>query len=161
MGNKSNKILKGENPYLYVNGQLIGQVEKVSIGVDMSNENDKTVLTKSTFVEGQQVFQSKTIQLVTDLIKTESSNVDLIAFNTDTKQAFVGFKNGTLYQYDEVEREEFEKLRDSQSVGKYLSGTFLKKGYKYKKLQDTELSHGVLTSEAIENAFKVSEELNK
>jgi hypothetical protein len=154
MDNKSkNKVIQGANGKLFINGNLIGVFSEVSMGVDMSNEKETTVLTETSFVEGQQVFESRTVQYVTDMVKAESSNVSTIAFNKDTKQAFVEFKNNTLYQYDEVDEEEFNKLKEAQSIGKYLSSTFLKKGFKYKKLQNTVLSENVLNGEILKKAF--------
>jgi len=73
---------------------------------------------------------------VKEIVKTKSSNVGAIAFDDDTKVAFVSFNNGTLYKYEGVEREDFESLRDSESVGSHLSKVFLKKGFEYEKLEN-------------------------
>lgn len=82
---------------------------------------------------------TKTIIVVDDLAKTESSNVNSIAYQDDTNTAYVLFKNGGLYQYNNVGREDFETLRSAESVGKYLSAVFLKKGFEFKKLENSEL----------------------
>ena len=81
----------------------------------------------------------KTIILVDNLAKTESSNVNSIAYQDNTNTAYVVFKNGGIYQYDNVEREDFETLLNAESVGRHLSSVFLKKGFEFKKLEDIEL----------------------
>jgi len=101
---------------------------------------------------------NKTVMVVSDLKKTESSNVDSIAYQESTKKAFVLFKNGGLYEYKNVEVEDYNKLKEAESVGKHLRAIFLKNGYEYEKLENTELNHPVLTTEVIENAFKKAEE---
>lgn len=76
---------------------------------------------------------------VNELVKTESSNVGAVAFVDESKTAFVTFKNGTLYKYEDVDREDFELLRDAESVGRHLRKIFLSKGFEYEKLEDTKL----------------------
>lgn len=96
----------------------------------------------------------KTVIQVNELVKTKSSNVDSVAYDSDSETAFVTFNNGTLYKYEGVNSEEFQALRDAQSVGSYLSRVFLKKGFGYEKLENTELNLGILTPEVIEEAEK-------
>lgn len=76
---------------------------------------------------------------VSELIEPESSNVASIAYDDGSGVAFVSFKNGSLYKYSDVPREEYENLRDADSVGRHLQGVFLGKGFEYEKLEDTEL----------------------
>lgn len=119
-----------------MNGELIGTFT----GVNMSIGNDKTII------------------IVDDLKKTESSNVANVAYQESSKKTFVTFSNGGLYEYRNVEKEDFEALRDAESVGRHLRNVFLKKGFEYEKLIDTELSYPVLTAEVLEEAAKKAEE---
>lgn len=100
----------------------------------------------------------KTAIIVNDLVKTESSNVDKIAYQESTKKAFVLFKNGGLYEYNNVEKEDYDKLKQSESVGKHLRAVFLKAGYEFSKLENTELFYPVLTTDLLEEAAKKAEE---
>lgn len=101
----------------------------------------------------------KTIIQVSELIKTKSSNVDTVAYDAESETAFITFKNGTLYKYEGVSSEEFDALKNAESVGSYLGRVFLKKGFGYEKLEKTELNLGTLTPEVIEEAAKkVAEE---
>ena len=92
----------------------------------------------------------KTVINVTDLMKTTSSNVDSVAFDGASDTAFVTFKNGSLYKYEGVSEEEFIALKEAKSVGSYLSRIFLKKGFGYEKLEDTELSLPTLAKKETE-----------
>ena len=76
---------------------------------------------------------------VTELIEPKSSNIVSIGYDDRADTAFVTFKNGSLYKYSDVSEEEYQNLRDAESVGKYLQSTFIKKGFEYEKLEDTEL----------------------
>lgn len=100
----------------------------------------------------------KTIMIVDDLAKTESSNVDKIAYQESTKKAFVLFKNGGLYEYKDVEKKDYDTLKKAESVGRHLRAVFLKNGYEYEKLENTELSCSVLTVDVIQEAAKKAEE---
>jgi len=62
-----------------------------------------------------------------------------VAYCDNSNTAFVSFKNGSLYRYEGVSREDFETLRNAESVGKYLGAIFLKKGFEYQKLENAEL----------------------
>jgi len=101
---------------------------------------------------------TKTGIIVDDLTKTESSNVASVAYQESSKTAYVTFSNGGLYEYKEVEREDFESLRDAESVGRHLRAVFLKKGFEYAKLENTELVLPVLTQDILDEAAKKCED---
>jgi hypothetical protein len=77
----------------------------------------------------------KTI-LVNDLAKVESSNINLVAFGTN--KLYVQFKNGGLYQYNNVMQEDYNNLKNAESVGKFLN-TSIKPNYEFEKLEDTKI----------------------
>ena len=85
--------------------------------------------------------ENKELILVDDLIETKSSNVNQIAYQMEQNKVFVLFKNGSLYEYEKVEFEDYENLKKAESIGKHLNKVFLKKNYKYKKLINCQLSH--------------------
>lgn len=76
---------------------------------------------------------------VTDIYSPESSNIVATGYDNKTLDAFVLFKNGTLYKYLAVPEEDYQNLKNAESVGKHLQATFLKQGFEYEKLEDTEL----------------------
>ena len=110
-----------------------------------------------------EVDMTKTIITVDDLTKTESSNVASVAYEEKTKTAYVTFSNGGLYKYESVEKEDYETLRDAESVGRHLRAVFLKKGFEYEKLENIELTlPAVLTKEIIDEAAqKVVDDFGK
>ena len=77
--------------------------------------------------------------IVDELAKVESSNVSSVAYDRANKVAYVTFTNGGLYKYEGVDVEDYESLRDAESVGRHLRNVFLKNEYEYEKLLDTEL----------------------
>jgi len=106
-----------------------------------------------------EIDMTKTVITVDDLTKTESSNVSSVAYQEKDKTVFITFSNGGLYKYEGVEKEDYETLRDAESVGRHLRAVFLKKGFEYEKLVDTEiLGPAVLTEEVIEEAAKKVED---
>ena len=110
------KVFYGKNTKLYISGELVGTFNNVEYNV-----TDKKGI------------------IVDDLTKTESSNVYSVAYQNSSKKVFVTFKNGGLYEYKDVEVEDFEALRDAESVGRHLRAVFLKKGFEFEKLENVEL----------------------
>jgi hypothetical protein len=55
-----------------------------------------------------------------EYVSVTSSNVQKIGYTTDEK-LLVEFKGGTEYLYSNVPKEEYEKLRDAESVGVHLN----------------------------------------
>lgn len=63
----------------------------------------------------------------------ESSNLVKTEYDTQTKKMLVEFKNGTVYEYDEVPHQVYTQFRMSESQGKFFSSK-ISKTYKYKKI---------------------------
>ena len=68
-----------------------------------------------------------------DMINVKSSNVAAVGYNVDNSTLQVEFKNGATYQYFDVPEIVFERLRDADSVGRYLA-TNIKGVYKYSQV---------------------------
>jgi hypothetical protein len=73
---------------------------------------------------------------IQELIKVNSSNVEMIGF--DDNNIFVQFKNGGIYQYHKTDREVYDNLKKSESIGKHLN-TSIKGRFEFNKLEDTTL----------------------
>jgi hypothetical protein len=58
-----------------------------------------------------------------ELIPVESSNLDRVGYDTDTKTLRVLFKNGRTYDYTGVPAVMFGQLLAAESVGKFLNGS--------------------------------------
>lgn len=52
--------------------------------------------------------------------KVNSSNVDEIGYNPETKVLSVRFKQGGLYHYNNVEPEKYDALKKADSIGSHL-----------------------------------------
>ena len=52
---------------------------------------------------------------------SNSSMISTIDYDNDSKEMTVTFKNGNQYKYFDVPREEFEALRQSESIGSYFN----------------------------------------
>lgn len=63
----------------------------------------------------------------------ESSNLNQVIYDTETKQLIAEFKKGGKYSYSDVPWEVFTKLRMSPSQGSFFSKE-ISKTYKYTKL---------------------------
>ena len=63
----------------------------------------------------------------------ESANIKKTIYNIDTKKMLVEFINGQKYEYENVPRQEYTKLRLSPSQGKYFNSQMAKR-YKYSKI---------------------------
>src|SRR5690606_32277819 len=85
---------------------------------------------------------------ISDLVKVESSNIDMVGFNEDT--TYVKFKNGSIYSYPKTGREEFEHLKEASSVGSYFSKTFKLKS-NFSKLENVELKKKKATDEEMQD----------
>lgn len=77
----------------------------------------------------------KTIKLQ-HLAKVESSNLDLVGFDSDS--LFIKFKNGTVYQYPKVSKQEHDLFLQAESLGKHFNQNFRKRE-EFQKLEDTKL----------------------
>ena len=64
-----------------------------------------------------------------NLIKTE--------YDSETNKLIATFKNGIMYEYEEVPHKIYAQFRLAESQGKYFN-TEIAKSYKYKKLEELE-----------------------
>jgi hypothetical protein len=69
-----------------------------------------------------------------EYIAIQSSNIAKIGFTTDSN-VLIEFNNGTEYIYDNVSKEDFDKIRDAESVGSHFHKEFKGK-YKYTKIEN-------------------------
>lgn len=121
------RVLVGDKARLYIGGKLIGEFREFNVE------------------------ETKKVVYVDHLVKTESStNVASIAYQEVDKKVFVTFSNGGLYEYEDVEKEDFQALRDAHSVGKHLRAVFLKKNYRFHKLENSTITLDELPSGAID-----------
>ena len=64
----------------------------------------------------------------------ESSLINSIGYDPESKILEVEFKKGgATYQYENVEVQKYEDLRDSFSIGRYFLN-YIKPNYSYKKV---------------------------
>ena len=75
---------------------------------------------------------SETINGTLISVIINSSNLSSAIYDTVNKLLTITFKNGSIYEYEDVPWEIFTKFRLSDSQGKYFSQNISKK-YKYKK----------------------------
>lgn len=55
-----------------------------------------------------------------NLLKVESSNIDSIAYDNDTRTLFVKFKSNKTYSYQPITYEGFKGLYEADSIGKHF-----------------------------------------
>ena len=67
------------------------------------------------------------------ICEIESTNLTKTDYDTISKKLIVEFKNGTLYEYEEVPHQLYTQFRMSQSQGSFFSKN-IEKNYKFKKL---------------------------
>jgi hypothetical protein len=77
---------------------------------------------------------SEKIEGVIIEVLVNSSNIKSAKYNTESKDLYVEFGNGALYEYKDVPWDKFTKFRMSESQGKYFS-TNISKSYTYKKIK--------------------------
>ena len=79
----------------------------------------------------------------TDIVGTkiiceiESSNLVKTEYNSETSKLIATFKNGMIYEYEEVPHKIYAQFRLAESQGKYFNSEIAKQ-YKYKKIEETE-----------------------
>lgn len=66
-------------------------------------------------------------------IPVKSSNLDWIGYDKDSKELYVGFKNGSEYVYYDVPESVFEEFKTAGSFGRYHA-IKIKYNFKYKRL---------------------------
>jgi len=65
--------------------------------------------------------------------KVESSNIDTIAYDDETRELVVGFLNGSVYKYYAVPPVVGNGFQYAESAGKYLWGAVRNK-FEYERL---------------------------
>jgi hypothetical protein len=83
--------------------------------------------------DGRAYLPNKSGWDLVEYIAVQSSNIAKIGYTTDSN-LLLEFNNGTEYIYNNVPKEEFDKLRDSESIGSHFHKEFKGK-YKYEKLE--------------------------
>lgn len=63
---------------------------------------------------------------------SNSSMISTIDYDSENQELTVTFKNGNQYKYFDVPREEFEALRQSESIGSYFNK--IKSKYQFEKI---------------------------
>lgn len=64
-----------------------------------------------------------------------SSTILSVCYDNENRILEVKFKNNSIYQYFEVEKNIYESLIAATSHGKYLHTEIIKKNYTFKKIQ--------------------------
>ena len=79
----------------------------------------------------------------TDIVGTkiiceiESSNLVKTEYDSDNQSLIATFKNGIMYEYEEVPHKIYAQFRLAESQGKFFN-TEIARTYKYKKIEETE-----------------------
>lgn len=55
-----------------------------------------------------------------DWIEVESSNIDAVAYDSDSETLYIRFKGGAEYEYRDVPEFVYEGLLEAESKGKYF-----------------------------------------
>ena len=77
---------------------------------------------KKEIIEGTKIFN-----------EIESSNLKKTEYDTSTKKVIVEFKNGTRYEYSDVQHKIYTQFRMSESQGKFFNSNICR-AFKYVKL---------------------------
>ena len=71
------------------------------------------------------------------ICEIESSNLVKTEYDSETNKLMATFKNGIIYEYEDVPQKTYAQFRLAESQGKYFN-TDIAKQYKYKKIEETE-----------------------
>jgi hypothetical protein len=71
------------------------------------------------------------------ICEIESSNLIRTEYDSETSKLIATFKNGMMYEYEEVPHKIYAQFRLAESQGKYFNSEIAKQ-YKYKKIEETE-----------------------
>lgn len=69
------------------------------------------------------------------ICEIESSNLIRTEYDSETKKLKTTFKNGVLYEYEDVPHNIYAQFRISESQGKFFN-TKISKSFNYKKLDN-------------------------
>jgi hypothetical protein len=67
-------------------------------------------------------------------IKVESSSIESLGYDFDTRTLEIEFKRGAIYQYKNVESDILIKLIFAESIGKYFA-QYIKNSYEYSEVK--------------------------
>lgn len=59
---------------------------------------------------------------IPNLIPVTSSMLQAVGYNETEIALYVQFNNGKVYRYADVPADEYEAMKQSESIGKYLNG---------------------------------------
>lgn len=76
---------------------------------------------------------SEIISGTTILNEVQSSNIVRTQYDTLTKKMIAEFKNGAIYEYNDVPHQKYTEFRMSESQGNFFNKN-ISKTYPYKKL---------------------------
>lgn len=65
--------------------------------------------------------------------QVQSSQLSEVGYDPETKKLEIQFKNGAVYEYDNVPQSTYDELMAAESVGAYFN-KFVKWGFVYRKL---------------------------
>jgi hypothetical protein len=68
-----------------------------------------------------------------EFIPVSSSNVESIGYSESTESLFVKFLNGSIYEYKNVPKMEYEQLMAAPSIGSYMHRN-IKGSYTYERI---------------------------
>ncbi len=68
------------------------------------------------------------------LVEVESSNVESVGYDDTLNELYVKFKNGGLYKYFDVDVNQYNNFKNSESIGRFLQ-TEIKPFKNYKKIK--------------------------
>lgn len=81
-----------------------------------------------------------------NMIKVSSSNIYAIGYHEGSKALVIHFKNNRFFLYQDVDKGEFEALRNAESVGKYFHST-IRRNYMGKPVDEKEI-HSIVEGRA-------------
>jgi len=67
-------------------------------------------------------------------IPLSSSNLAAVGYDPQTKTLEVEFKNGSIYQYNQVSERIYAELMNADSHGRYFNANVKNAGYAFKRI---------------------------
>ena len=68
------------------------------------------------------------------ICEIDSSNLSMSEYDSETQKLLTTFKNGAVYEYDEVPHKIFAQFRLAESQGKFFNQN-ISKHFPYKKIE--------------------------
>ena len=69
-----------------------------------------------------------------EMFKITSSNIAEVGYDEDEAVLRILFKNGSIYDYENVPIGEYYGLLEAESAGKYFNKNIARGGFRYKRL---------------------------